>query len=67
MSTFMGYGLMVNDKPSGVWPLPLSIVRDRAKVKRLDASNKKVEIVQVFVDRGPPIDEAAAPKLKELA
>lgn len=58
---------MIHDKPSGIWPLTLEVAREKAKKKRLDASTHKVEIVSIYIDRGPPIDEPPPPTLKEIA
>ncbi len=56
MSEFAGYGVKLNGKPSGIWPTTLEFAREHAKRKR-NSTSLKVEIVQVYTEAGPPIDE----------
>lgn len=48
--THVGFGVLVDGKPAGVWPLSRGVCEGSAAHYRRDKPKAKVEIVSVYAD-----------------
>jgi hypothetical protein len=55
-ANLIGYGLLEDGKPRGIWPMPLEILRQAKKRYVKNSLDSKIQIVPIYI--GDPITEA---------
>jgi hypothetical protein len=53
----IGYGVLADGKPSGLWPVTLGFARRTANSLTQRAPSKRVEIVEVHTGKTVPLTE----------